>query len=59
MNKSTLETKFEKKEQGISQTKNEELPKTGERDSVMETMVGFISIVVSMLLFMKKEKRQV
>ena len=59
LNKSTLETKFEKKEQGISQTKNEELPKTGERDSVMETMVGFISIVVSMLLFMKKEKRQV
>ena len=59
LNKSTVETKYEKKEQEISQTKNEELPKTGERDSAMETMVGFISIVVSMLLFMKKEKRQV
>ena len=58
-NKSTLETKVEKKEQEISQTKNEELPKTGERESAMDTMVGFISIVASMLLFMKKEKREV
>ena len=58
-NKSTLEIKVEKKEQEISQTKNEELPKTGERKSAMDTMVGFISIVVSMLLFIKKEKRQI